>query len=46
VEQELTHGIRQIGWHCWANNPGSINLAKKVGFKLMKEYPAYYALIE
>jgi len=46
VEHALTHGIRQIGWHSWANNPGSIALARRVGFVLEKEYPAYFCLYE
>jgi GNAT superfamily N-acetyltransferase len=27
-----TQGFRTIGWHCWANNVGSIGVAEKVGF--------------
>lgn len=43
VEHALSGGITEIGWHCWANNEGSIATARKVGFEKAKEYPVYFA---
>lgn len=43
VEHALSSGITQIGWHCWANNDGSIATARKVGFEKAKEHPVYFA---
>jgi len=28
----VAQGFTSIGWHCWANNVGSIGVAEKVGF--------------
>ena len=34
-------GFRTIGWHCWANNVGSIGVAEKVGFVRAADYEVY-----
>ncbi|MGZ3677474.1 MAG: GNAT family N-acetyltransferase [Ktedonobacterales bacterium] len=36
------HGITTIGWHCWAHNVASSNLAQRLGFGLVEEYPVWY----
>jgi len=36
------HGIDTIGWHCDADNAGSIATALKAGFHKVTEYPTYY----
>src|SRR5690606_10435723 len=41
VAEALTRGFRQIGWHCWEHNVGSIGVAEKVGFVLRERYSAY-----
>ncbi len=43
VEQALSAGITQIGWHCWANNIPSIATALKIGFEKADEYWSYIA---
>ena len=34
-------GLTAIGWHCWANNAGSVGIAEKVGFALANHYDVY-----
>ncbi len=33
-------GFHRMGWHCWASNEASNATARRVGFKLVAEYPA------
>jgi RimJ/RimL family protein N-acetyltransferase len=42
IEHGLVLGMTRIGWHCWANNEGSIATAERVGFKKVTDYPVYY----
>ena len=42
VEAAFKKGFRQVGWHCNADNLGSIKTAEKVGFKLNERYYYYY----
>ena len=37
VEMALARGIRQVGWHCWADNLPSAALALRAGFVLDEE---------
>lgn len=41
VNQALTHGFREVGWHCNVDNVGSWRTAEKVGFELADEYTMY-----
>jgi GNAT superfamily N-acetyltransferase len=41
IQYALTQGIYQIGWHCWADNLPSGAIARKLGFQLIAEAPAY-----
>ncbi len=34
-------GFSTIGWHCWANNVGSIGVAENVGFVKTAEYDVF-----
>ncbi|MEJ2748925.1 MAG: hypothetical protein P8183_13625, partial [Anaerolineae bacterium] len=36
----------QIGWHCWADNTPSSATARKLGFQLVAETPAYLFFFE
>jgi RimJ/RimL family protein N-acetyltransferase len=36
------HGVTTIGWHCWKHNVASSNLAQRLGFELVEEYPVWY----
>lgn len=36
------HGITTIGWHCWKHNVASSNLAQRLGFELVEDYPVWY----
>jgi len=33
-------GYTRVGWDCWTRNTASVATARKVGFKLVEEYPA------
>lgn len=33
-------GFHRMGWHCWANNEASNATARRLGLKLIAEYPA------
>lgn len=35
-------GITSIGWHCWTRNIASSNLAQKLGFEHVEDYPVWY----
>ncbi len=35
-------GITTIGWHCWKKNIPSSNLAMKLGFELVEDYPVWF----
>ncbi len=37
----ISKGINKIGWHCVDTNIGSIKIAEKVGFKLIKKYSSF-----
>lgn len=42
---ELAHakGVQEVGWHCHANNTASSATARKAGFQLKCDYPAFFA---
>ncbi len=42
LEMAQAHGVRQVGWHCWADNTPSVRTALKAGFEFGCEYPVYY----
>lgn len=46
VEQALSRGISQIGWHCYASNTASVATALKVGFEKQRDYPVYLAYLD
>ncbi len=41
IHHALSQGIHQIGWHCWADNTPSSATARKLGFQLIAEAPAF-----
>lgn len=41
VHASLLKGIDRIGWHCVDTNIGSIKIAEKLGFKLVKKYSSF-----
>jgi RimJ/RimL family protein N-acetyltransferase len=43
VDYALSHGLRQVGWHCDEYNVGSIRVAENAGFTLERKYVQYYA---
>jgi RimJ/RimL family protein N-acetyltransferase len=43
VDYCLTHGFKNIGWHCWSSNEASVATAMKVGFEQIIEHPVYHA---
>ncbi len=38
----ISNGYTQVGWHCWVKNIESNNLAKRLGFKHVLQYPVEY----
>jgi GNAT superfamily N-acetyltransferase len=43
IEQALSRGIEEIGWHCYASNVPSGAAARKIGFEKTRDYPAFTA---
>jgi len=43
LEQCLTRGYTEIGWHCWSNNRASAATALRAGFRHTVEHPVYHA---
>lgn len=41
MAQAQSQGIMTIGWHCWKKNIPSSNLAQKLGFTLVEDYPVW-----
>jgi GNAT superfamily N-acetyltransferase len=41
LELARQHGMRRIGWHCWARNLASARTAERLGFHLVREYTCY-----
>ena len=41
IEHALVNGYTEIGWHCWANNAGSVATARKLGLEKQVEYPVW-----
>jgi GNAT superfamily N-acetyltransferase len=39
--QAVERGFATIGWHCWANNAGSMGVAGKVGFEEAAAYDVF-----
>jgi RimJ/RimL family protein N-acetyltransferase len=42
IAKAQSQGITSIGWHCWKRNIPSINLALKLGFEKVKDYPVWH----
>lgn len=42
VEYALTQGFKAVGWHCHAENLGSVKTAVKVGFVWERDYISHY----
>jgi RimJ/RimL family protein N-acetyltransferase len=40
IRQAIAAGVSEIGWHCWADNVASCATAQRLGFALVREYPA------
>jgi GNAT superfamily N-acetyltransferase len=41
AEYAASLGYSAIGWHCWANNAGSIGVAQKAGFQKSADYDVF-----
>jgi RimJ/RimL family protein N-acetyltransferase len=44
VDYAFAQGFKQIGWHCWVDNGGSIGVAEKVGLFQKHRYIGYISL--
>ena len=38
ARQAFSRKLREVGWHCWANNAGSLGVAANVGFEPTGQY--------
>ncbi len=45
VDYALANGLNEVGWHCNADNLGSIGTALNAGFKKERDYVAYWYAI-
>ena len=41
IAHAQSQGITSIGWHCWKRNVASSNLAQKLGFEKIEEFPVW-----
>jgi GNAT superfamily N-acetyltransferase len=46
IEHALLAGISQIGWHCYADNAGSVATALRVGLNKEADYPVFVGWID
>lgn len=46
IEHALAQGMTRIGWHCWADNEGSIATAERIGFEKVTDYPVFYVRLK
>ena len=46
VELARAKSVREVGWHCYANNTASAATALKAGFHLGCDYPAFFACFD
>ena len=42
IAHAQSQGITSIGWHCWKKNIASSNLALKLDFEKVEDYPVWY----
>ncbi len=42
VDYALANGLAEVGWHCHADNLGSIGTALKAGFRKERDYMVYW----
>jgi GNAT superfamily N-acetyltransferase len=43
ARRAFSSGITHVGWHCWADNAGSIATALKAGFEKVRDYQVAFA---
>jgi RimJ/RimL family protein N-acetyltransferase len=46
VEAAFNRGFQEVGWHCNADNIGSVKTAEKVGFKRQNKYFYYFYVFD
>jgi RimJ/RimL family protein N-acetyltransferase len=46
VEYAFSTGIKQVGWHCAAENEASMRTAERVGFRLEREYEMHLIVMD
>ena len=42
IAQAQSQGITSVGWDCWKNNIALSNLAQKLGFEKVEDYPVWF----
>ena len=46
LEHAFSHGIKEIGWHCFKRNESSAKTARKAGFEKIRDYQSYICLVK
>jgi len=46
LEHAFSHGITEVGWHCFKRNKASAKTALKAGFDKARDYNAYIVLLK
>jgi RimJ/RimL family protein N-acetyltransferase len=46
VEEAFARGLRQVGWHCYAENVPSVATALRAGFVKALDYPVYIVWLQ
>ena len=46
LEHAFSHGIKEVGWHCFKRNESSAKTARKSGFDKVCDYKSYICLVK
>jgi RimJ/RimL family protein N-acetyltransferase len=46
LEHAFSHGINEVGWHCFKRNESSAKTALKAGFDKVCDYKSYICLVK
>ncbi|MBK6791761.1 MAG: GNAT family N-acetyltransferase [Anaerolineales bacterium] len=46
LEHAFSHGIQEVGWHCFKRNEASAKTALKAGFDKIKDYKSFIVLLK
>ncbi len=46
LEHAFSHGVNEVGWHCFKRNKSSAKTALKAGFEKVRDYQSYICLVK